>query len=671
MAKYSDEQLAIIVGEMVQGAAGSDQDEITANRTRALDYYFSRRPGAAKPGRSSQVSSDVADMVNAVLATIVPMISTDAVVDFEPTSEADTEQAKLESRACNRIVMDDNPGFLEFEMAIKDALLLRNGVMAVEVEETIDIQHWSYGPEIPNETVGGVLVTPADGETRELVSDPDDEVRRIKVTKTVQDFVVRAVPIENCVWTDNLDTLDLQQANFFAERRWMTRSELVAMGIDKDLVESLPPAGTTDKTDTNARNRSATPDFEAYTRENDILEVWWAYPLLDMDEDGVSERWQILLGPNGTVLRKQEANWIPYAGGSAFIHSHRFMGESLYDHLHTVQDTKTAALRQWVDNLVHMNNQRLVVVESQTNMVDAMTSLPGGAIRVKSQGAVMPMPVIDGGPSSAALMSYQDKIRSERGGAALDMQAGEAQLVSNISEQTVDRQFSSKEQMAQMFAKNLAETLVRGVYLLVHRTLRVFGAQPVVLFTDGNWQTINPAEWQERTHLNVNTGMSVGQRGAVAAALSQLVQVEVGLMQQGSTMVREKDLHRTLIDWLAIKGVNNPDNYLLNPSSDEARQMGQQKAQQAQQQQQQQIQLLQQQLQLEQKDRELAENKLRLDKYEHDTELEFKYADAGLKAEVKETEIAVDAELKQQDMAINDENADADRSAARSNGAGG
>jgi hypothetical protein len=665
MAKYSDEELAQIVGEMVAGSAGADQDEITANRTEALDYYFARKPGGAPPGRSQQVSTDVADMTNAVLAQIVPMISTDAVVDFEPAGEDDAEQARLESRACNRIVMDDNRGFLQFEMAIKDALLLRNGVINVEVEEHTETETWTYGPEVPNDVVGGVLVTAPPGEQRELVSDPDDDTKRVRVTRNDISFVVRAVATENCVWTDNLDTLDLQAANFFAERRYLTRSELVAMGIDRAKVDELPPAGTTSKTDTNARNRSATPDFDESTRENDILETWFAYPLLDMDDDGISERWQIVLGPNNTVLRKSAVNWVPYAGGSAFIHPHRFMGESLYDHLRPVQDTKTAALRQWVDNLVHMNNQRLEVVEAQTNMDDALTSRPGGAIRVKTPGSVTPLPVLDGGPSSMALMQYQDKIRAERGGAALDMMAGEAQIVSNVAEGTVDRQFSSKEQMAQMFAKNLAETLVRDTYLLVHRTLRAFATEPLNLFVDGNWVEVDPTSWQERKHLNVNTGMSVGQRRSVGAALGGLVQLEMALLgQYEGVLVGLPEFHRTLVDWLTIQGVNAPENYLTNPQSDEAQQVRQGQQQQAQQQQQILAAVQQQQQQME-------EIKLRLDKYMHDTELEFKYAKEGMEAEIEETKIVVDAELKQEQMEIDDQNADADRRAASNGSAAG
>jgi hypothetical protein len=132
-------------------------------------------------------------------------------------------------------------------------------------------------------------------------------------------------------------------------------------------------------------------------------------------------------------------------------------------------------------------------------------------------------------------------------------------------------------------------------------------------------------------------------------------------------LVSKSDFHKTMIDWLLIQGVNNPENYLTDPQSPGAVQA----AQAAQQQQQQQQQVL---LQLEEQTRELEEVKVKLDKYMHDTELEFKYAKEGIEAEKDEAELTATTTLKVIELdqgADDNEQATLDRRAAGADGAGG
>jgi len=90
----------------------------------------------------------------------------------------------------------------------------------------------------------------------------------------------------------------------------------------------------------------------------------------------------------------------------------------------------------------------------------------------------------------------------------------------------------------------------------------------------------------------------------------------------GGQIVDLGGIYKAMGDWLKMAGVDNPDQYLIDPSSPQA-----QEAQQRQAQQQQQMQQMQQQLMQMQVD---------LDKYKHDSELQYKYFDSVLDAEVKE-----------------------------------
>ena len=68
--------------------------------------------------------------------------------------------------------------------------------------------------------------------------------------------------------------------------------------------------------------------------------------------------------------------------------------------------------------------------------------------------------VADLGPSSIALLNYMDSVRSERGGASLDLQAAQLQVAGETAH-GIERQFTSKEALARLITRTLAETMLR------------------------------------------------------------------------------------------------------------------------------------------------------------------------------------------------------------------
>ena len=125
--------------QQIAQAEGFESDELSQMRKDALNYYYGRDSAApSAAGRSSQQSTDVADMVEAVLAQVLPAFEIDNVIEFEPLGPDDEDQAHTESDAINYVAMEMNNGYYELQQAIRDALLLRNGLIKVYVDEKID-----------------------------------------------------------------------------------------------------------------------------------------------------------------------------------------------------------------------------------------------------------------------------------------------------------------------------------------------------------------------------------------------------------------------------------------------------------------------------------------------------------------------------------------------------
>ena len=121
----TDQDLAALIRQEISVALGSDQDDLTGNRAEALDYYYGRRPGNASEGRSSAISNDVADMVEALLAQIMPTFTGDEVATFEAESPDDEQQAQVETDLVNYQIMERCDGYQVFYASVKNALLLR------------------------------------------------------------------------------------------------------------------------------------------------------------------------------------------------------------------------------------------------------------------------------------------------------------------------------------------------------------------------------------------------------------------------------------------------------------------------------------------------------------------------------------------------------------------
>jgi len=93
---YTDEVLAGMVGNQITQSKDFAQDFLEENRRQAWKYYLGRRgrdqdfsattnrEGYTREGGSEAVSEDVSDMVEALMATLMPIFGSDIPVEFEP-----------------------------------------------------------------------------------------------------------------------------------------------------------------------------------------------------------------------------------------------------------------------------------------------------------------------------------------------------------------------------------------------------------------------------------------------------------------------------------------------------------------------------------------------------------------------------------------------------------
>jgi len=249
--------------------------------------------------------------------------------------------------------------------------------------------------------------------------------------------------------------------------------------------------------------------------------------------------------------------------------------------------------------------------------------------------AVMPFAVPDTSASISAAIQETKSERTELGGAALELATGQMQIGGDrMGSQGLDRAYSVMEQLSAMMTKNIAATLIRSTFLLAHATLREHYNEPVPIKKSGKWFSPVPSEWPERRRLTVKVGMSPGERMRKANALMQILSSQVQLAGLGmdEVLVNLQGFYETLMDWARVSEITNPEQYFVDPASDDAKKALQSKATAAQEQKKQQSQLMQQAIGLEQ-------IRSTVDKYKADQETQFKYWAEVLRAEIEEAKI--------------------------------
>ncbi len=568
----------LIQQEIIQ-ADGAEGNELRGHQEMAMDYYMARRPNVGEADESYAVSTDVRDMVTAVIAQLTPMLGTDALVSFEPRGAEDEDAARMEAKALNRVVMDQNKGYTKLQGALKDAALARNCFGKVWCEETKQVELRQL--RVPQgataaEIVAALNMDPSvEAELNDKRSDQlDADVIEVKLTHTSRRFKWRAVDPRKFYYAQGWDQYDLQHIRFCGERMLKSRSDLIAEGYDRKTVEMLPKSTKeAEHTAVRAQDMDQTMlQDQPKSEDQELVDMYYCYLLVDLDGDGVAERYEIVAADKRLVLEYNQVDYVPYFVGSLMIRANRMQGEDLFDHLAQTQDNKTAVLRRWLDNLRAATFGRLA---TQEDAVDpkAEDARNGQFMWTKGPPAesVMAVPIVDVGPSCEAALNYLDKQRTEAGGASLDMQTSNAN-VQGDTWRGINEQYTVKEQMAAMFAKNLCETYIAGLYLLMHRLMRTQCVDPIGVRMRDQWVNVEPSQWPARDEITVLPGLTARARQAQTMAFQQGLEFSVAALQQGmgGQLVDADSIYQTIIGLYRSAGIETPEQFFVDPASDKA-----------------------------------------------------------------------------------------------------
>ena len=459
---------------------------------------------------------------------------------FEPKFPGDEEAAKQATEYCNLVFFQDNDGVILMHDWFKDALLQKNGIVKYWWEDSEDPIKEKY----KNLNAEELTMLFADNEM-ELVSQNMNEigVDEMGMPTYSYDVVIKKkkeagrVKIENVPPEEFLISKrdkNIRTARFIAHRVMMTRSDLIAAGYPKDVVDDLPAySDLTYSPERIARyDRGEMPD-EAQSLDFSMqeIEVFECYIRTDVDGDGMAELLKVTYAGMTTVLDKEEVDHIPFASVCPIPMPHKFFGQSLADRAMDIQLIKSTITRQILDNLYLTNMPRMTAIDGQVNMDDLLTVAPNGVVRMKTQGAVQALTVPPTAAQSFPMLDYMDNVLQKRSGVTQTSQGLDPNILQNTTATAIAAMQQAGSGRLEMIARIFADTGVKDLFTGIFHLLCKYQDKARVIRLRGKYISIDPREWKNNYDVSINVGLGTGSKDQQMAMTAMVLQKQEQILQ--------------------------------------------------------------------------------------------------------------------------------------------
>jgi hypothetical protein len=607
--KLDDDGLKALLSQEISSALTYDDTELSKKRSTALEYYrgeMSDTPSA--PGRSSVVSKDVADTIGWMLPGIIRVFTaSDQMAIYEPNKPGDEEFAKQATDYVNFVFMKDNPGYRIMWDATHDSLLLANGIVkhwwedkeeceytehSGLTEEQIAILQSEQDVEIVAQKEGDpqvILVPAPTGQMMELPI-PTFDVKVKRVTSAGRLKVECINPEDFLI---NREAKCIEDARFTAHRQDTTRSELIEMGFDRELVENLPiDRFSSIRQEAISRDDSATTFFNNVGDESMLMvELFECYIKADVDGDGIAETVRAFYaGAQGTGELLDWEVWeddVPFSDIPCEPIPHRWDARSIFDDTNDIQRVKTVLTRQFLDNTYWVNNPMTAAEEASVVNPETLRSPRFGSTVFYKKGSLppQPLPVPYIGDKALLALQHFDQVREMRTGVSRSTMALDPEALQNQTATANQNQKDAAYSQIELIARNQAELGWKRVFKQILKLIVKHQDRPRTIRLRDTWVEMDPRSWNASMDVSINIGLGTGSRDRDMAMLNTILNVQIamtdrlgaaGFSAQALEMVPK--INMTAMKLAESAGIKDPDQFYLDIKPEMLEQMKQEAA---------------------------------------------------------------------------------------------
>ena len=603
MPKMTDRELLAVVEAEFSNAMGESGGEISTERAKAWDYYMSKPLGNEIQGQSQIVTSDVSDVVDGIMPSLLRIFTTaENLVDFDAVGPEDEARAQQESDYVNFVFFKHNPAFIILFTWFFDALVQKNGIVKAWWDDSEKVSSESYRgltdaelaelfeddeleaveQEKREEDVPVSTVDPATGlEATILVPATVHDVKFRRVTERGR-VKIEAVPPEEYRISADARTVDPCDARMVGQECEKTRSELLEMGFDKDIVDDLPAHGEAKESSEEIGRRDKTDESDDAPQDpsQDKILVKEAYIKVDYDGDGRSELRQVMTA-GGQILLNEESDRQPFHVITPQPLSHKHFGRAVAERVMDVQEVNTTLTRQVLDNLYHTNNPSHAVWEmgmGEHTLDDLLTTRVGSVKRFARpvQESYQPISIPFTAAQTFPMLEFWDRVKRDRTGVSSDGEGLNPEALKNI-QTTVLAQASDMSRMKQeAVVRVFAETGIKSLFRHIHELLLKHQDKETVAKLRGQWVPVNPAEWRTREDMTVKIGLGIGTREQNLLHLNAIWEKQADMVQAGGLglTVTPKNIYNTAAEVVKNANMKDPAAFFTDPGDAQPQQEG-------------------------------------------------------------------------------------------------
>lgn len=593
MAEKTKDNLTSVIKSLVQDCE-TYREESEKDRTRSTEYFDgTMRDVEVQPGRSRVVSRDVRENIKKVLPSIIrTILGNDKVVEYEPVGEGDEQAAEQATDYINYVVFPESNGYEAFQDAIHDALKLRNGIIRWFFEKkttTLVSSHSGLDEMALTQLIAEDDVSVLEQEkTVDVQLGPNGEqmpvvLYNVKIRRRteVAQTKLEAVPPEQLLI--HPDALDIEESPIVGINTRVRRSDLIAKGYDRKLIESIPAAGTDDdkEDEESTRRRDMFSDGDDSTPpELEELEYYELYVRVDEDDDGIAELRRIVyvgsIKPE-YLLENEEWDEIPFADVTTERRPHQREGVSISDDMMEIQKIKTVLFRETLDNIYWQNKPQPIVQDGQILNPDAVLNPTfGKPIRVKTgvdvRSALGFTQVPFVAQSSFSMLDYLDQEAADRTGISDASSGLSPDALQNMTAKATALLEQSGIGQTELMVRTAARGFKRVFKGLLKLTIKHQDKPRVVKLRD-RWVTFDPRPWNADMDATVNIGLGAGTRERDMIAMQAVMNLQEKLLAnlgvEDNPYVKPDNVSNAITKFVEAVGLPSGDMYFTKPTPED------------------------------------------------------------------------------------------------------
>tara|TARA_R100000479_G_scaffold128282_2_gene66980 strand:- start:3891 stop:5909 length:2019 start_codon:yes stop_codon:yes gene_type:complete len=587
----TEEEIIGLVESEINGSSDYMDSEISSQRERSMEYFYGEPFGNEEDGRSQVVVTDVQDTLMWMMPSLMRIFTAgDRVVKFVPEGPEDEDTAEQATKYVNHVFYKQNDGFMVLYNMFLDALMQKVGIVKhywEEVEKTttesyqnLTEQEYSLLQqddelEVVEHQENVTITEQADPFTGDIVQ-VEEVFHDVTFARTSMEgkVTIENVPPEEFLINRGAKTLE--DARFICHRSHKSKSELLQMGFDPDVVEDLPgyTGGADDITTSQeymARHAYDSTDVypnQAAADSEMVVQIYESYVKLDMDGSGISVLHKICHA-GSELLDIEPIDYIPFSTVCPIPIPHKFYGLSVAETVEDIQLIRSTLTRNLLDNMYLSNNGRFQVVEGQVNIDDLLTNRPGGIVRTRSPNALQPIQTPSLQPYSFQMLQYWEDIKSGRTGVNPKTQGLSADVLkTHVTTGAVTAALTNAQGRLELIARVFADTGVRNMFKSIYNLIQRYEDRKKVVRLNNNYFQIDPSSWREDLDVDIEVGIGYGDQDVRLQNISNFATLIEKVGQQTQGMIQPGNVYNLVREIADEMGIKNVDKFISTPPTE-------------------------------------------------------------------------------------------------------